>query len=450
MTPSMEAWKAEAQVVNSRCGFCAKTFDKWQDRADHLAKEFRNGATMKNWKGCRGLDPHVAQHVTNAMPPYLIANESKSPFPFSASNSSSMKHTSMHLEQTDLEVLLPSSNDMSPKTGNFTADDSTSTGTTQQPSPHTASSNRSPHPYATCWEVLTLRLGRFAREHMQTNGPGSVTDAMLQSEARRILYDVDDSWEQTAADNPEWLNLFRKAHGMDLTQPQAIANQYSNHEVLEDLGLGPTAQLDESFNLQNFSCIAQNFSDPVARARAFECTLAGSMAISKAGETAVPTTHMPELTVSTNKVGASNIPMAGFPELGGLTVSMDDLEATGAGGFCIGADGEFHTTSAPLSKSHAAFMTPISEMAYNASGEVIDNGYGFPALTTASTDFDITTATAGFGVDFPPSSDFSDLDMTAGATMDGSQMLSWDDADLTFSMDMDMDMDLGMPASSGA
>jgi hypothetical protein len=40
--------------------------------------------------------------------------------------------------------------------------------------------------------------------------------------------------------------------------------------------------------------------------------------------------------------------------------------------------------------------------------------------------------------------------MTAGATMDGSQMLSWDDADLTFSMDMDMDMDLGMPASSGA
>jgi hypothetical protein len=67
------------------------TFDKWQDRVDHLAKEFRSGADMKTWKGCRGLDAHVAIHVTNAMPPYLIANESKSPFPFSATNSSSLK-----------------------------------------------------------------------------------------------------------------------------------------------------------------------------------------------------------------------------------------------------------------------------------------------------------------------------------------------------------------------
>jgi hypothetical protein len=91
MTPSMDSWKAEAQYIKSRCGFCQTTFEKWQDRVDHLAKEFRNGADMKNWKGCRGLDAHVAIHVTDAMPPYLIANESKSPFPFSASNSSSVK-----------------------------------------------------------------------------------------------------------------------------------------------------------------------------------------------------------------------------------------------------------------------------------------------------------------------------------------------------------------------
>jgi hypothetical protein len=87
----MESWKAEAQLIKSRCGFCQMSFEKWQDRVDHLAKEFRNGADMKNWKGCRGLEAHVAIHVTNAMPPYLIANESKSPFPFSASNSSSIK-----------------------------------------------------------------------------------------------------------------------------------------------------------------------------------------------------------------------------------------------------------------------------------------------------------------------------------------------------------------------
>lgn len=91
MTTSMDTWKSEAQFIKSRCGFCDTKFNKWQDRIDHLSKEFRNGADMKNWKGCRGLDAHVAIHVTNAMPPYLIANESKSPFPFSATNSSSLK-----------------------------------------------------------------------------------------------------------------------------------------------------------------------------------------------------------------------------------------------------------------------------------------------------------------------------------------------------------------------
>ena len=91
MTASMDSWKSETQYINSRCGFCGLNFDRWQDRIDHLAKEFRNGAKMKDWKGCRGLDPQVAIHVTNAMPPYLIANESKSPFPFSASNAASLK-----------------------------------------------------------------------------------------------------------------------------------------------------------------------------------------------------------------------------------------------------------------------------------------------------------------------------------------------------------------------
>jgi hypothetical protein len=96
MTESMESWRSQAQYIKSRCGFCSMDFDKWQDRVDHLAKEFRNGANMKNWKGCRGLDPQVAIHVTNAMPPYLIANETLSPFPFSASNSSSV-HVSQPL-----------------------------------------------------------------------------------------------------------------------------------------------------------------------------------------------------------------------------------------------------------------------------------------------------------------------------------------------------------------
>ncbi|KAJ4295120.1 hypothetical protein N0V90_007130 [Kalmusia sp. IMI 367209] len=446
MTPSMEAWKAEVQVINSRCGFCDQTFEKWQDRCDHLAKEFRNGATMKNWKGCRGLDPHVAQHVTNAMPPYLIANESKSPFPFSATNSSSMKHPSLRIGDVDLEVLLPNELNASPMTKDFRVDDSASADTTQNPSPHTGTSpNRSPHPYATCWEILTLRLGRFAREHIEKHGAGSVTDEMLQSEARLILYDEDDPWHQTAADNPEWLNLFRKAHGLEVTGP--VSNSISQHEVLEDLGLGHNARLDQSFNLNHFNCISKNFNDPVARARAFECTLAGSMALQQAGQMSVPITHMPGLTTSATTSGASNIPLTSFADFSGLNAAMEDFPGTGVGGLCIGDDGEIRTTSAPVSKGLESFMTPINEMSCNAAGEPIEGDFGFPAFSAAGSGFDIAATTAGFGSSLPvTSSGFGDLDFSGA---DNTQMMAWDDADLTFNMDMDLDLDLGMGETSG-
>jgi hypothetical protein len=232
------------------------TFDKWQDRIDHLAKEFRNGADMKNWKGCRGLDPHVAIYVTNAMPPYLISNESKSPFPFSASNSSSLKvglqigdyvglqrprvlptlqyvdgqadvkqQSHLQLESRDLEYLLPSTLESSPTNDLFVSyednRDSNRIGPILLTTPRHYSASESPqvNPNATCWEILTLRLGRYARQHIEKHGANSVTDKMLQDQARVILYEDADGWEQTAADNPEWLNLFKKAHGIDTTAP---------------------------------------------------------------------------------------------------------------------------------------------------------------------------------------------------------------------------------------
>jgi hypothetical protein len=71
-------------------------------------------------------------------------------------------------------------------------------------------------PNATCWEILTLQLGRFARQYIEKHGVDSINDEMLQREARRVLYDEpDDPWNQTAADNPEWLSLFKKAHGIN-------------------------------------------------------------------------------------------------------------------------------------------------------------------------------------------------------------------------------------------
>lgn len=284
MTPSMENWKSEVTYIKSRCGFCAQEFTKWQDRADHLAKEFRNGAQMKDWKGCRGLEAHVAAQVTNAMPPYLIANESKSPFPFSASNTASMAHHTLYLTSPDLEAAIPTAasctggfyaqewGDVSLQAAGYTPhsdpllptttttsgpsitpstwtsnlttahSSSTTAPTSPQQTPGDSSSSGSNPPpnssTATCWEILTLRLGRFAQQQMEQGG--SVPDELLQRQARRILYGDDDPWNQTAADNPEWLALFKKAHGVE-----AAAPGFDRRDALEDLGvLGDVAAFE--------------------------------------------------------------------------------------------------------------------------------------------------------------------------------------------------------------
>ena len=211
MTPFMDNWKSIAININSRCGFCAKRFTVWQERVDHLTAHFKAGARMSEWKGCRGLDPAVAAQVTNAMPPYLIGIESVSPNPFSASNKGTWRQTMASDPATN-----------APELGNicdgYFHGDQTEVETTGLPEK------------ATCWEILTIRLGKYAND-MAAKGI-IVTDEMLQSAARRILYDSDDPWNQTAADNPEWLDLFKKAHGLDFI-PNAIGGQ--GDKVPEDL-----------------------------------------------------------------------------------------------------------------------------------------------------------------------------------------------------------------------
>lgn len=37
---------------------------------------------------------------------------------------------------------------------------------------------------------------------------------MLQSQARLILYGEDDAWDSTQADNQDWLDVFKRVHGL--------------------------------------------------------------------------------------------------------------------------------------------------------------------------------------------------------------------------------------------
>ncbi|KAF2840114.1 hypothetical protein M501DRAFT_915111, partial [Patellaria atrata CBS 101060] len=213
MIESMDAWKMETPHIRCRCGFCGQTFDTWSERCDHLAKHFRNGAQMKDWKGCRGFDEHVAMQVQNAIPPYLIGNEAKSPIPFSATNKTTWAHNMTFTK--DLEAIIPTNYDWSAQDGQSSSAGLTSSGgftSPNQPGITTPDTADMVIARSTCWEILTTRLGQFVREQHALGNV--VTDEMLQKHARVLLYDSDDEWNQTAADNAEWLQFFKQAHGL--------------------------------------------------------------------------------------------------------------------------------------------------------------------------------------------------------------------------------------------
>ncbi|KAK4969210.1 hypothetical protein LTR28_001453, partial [Elasticomyces elasticus] len=232
MIPSMDAWNSTISNINSRCGFCRECFTSWTDRTDHLAAHFKTGALMKDWKGCRGLDPAVAAQVTNVMPAYLIGPEAASMNPFSATNEGSRQSCIVPTEvatgcrREDLvmqhDPLKPSGIDNAPSlTDILPTEEASSAGI-----------------LTTYWEILTVSLGHFARKMCEEGVV--LSDELLQQTARNIVYGSDDPWNQTAADNPEWLELFKKAHGLDFI-PATIGGTGPNIpedvETYADLGL---------------------------------------------------------------------------------------------------------------------------------------------------------------------------------------------------------------------
>ncbi len=162
MPDHMANWRTKITSLNCRCGFCEERFVDWSIRNDHIAEHFRDGTSMRDWTGCRGLDPEIALLVENAMPPYLIAFERNEFEPFSASRNAG-RHTSA--------------------------------------GQHT---QRVP----TTFESLTVRLGEFVLQAMKDGI--TVTDETVRKQARMIMYGDNDAWNQTPADNAEWLRLFKQ------------------------------------------------------------------------------------------------------------------------------------------------------------------------------------------------------------------------------------------------
>ncbi|PYH96707.1 putative homeobox and C2H2 transcription factor [Aspergillus ellipticus CBS 707.79] len=178
---SMNTWKSTMTELKSRCGFCGLDLTTWKDRVDHLASHFKNGSSIAQWQGDWGFEPFVQSLVENAMPPYLISAERKSLNPFRPNVPGEL-------------------------TGLIRPED------------------------ANCYDRLQQELSAFVLSHMAAGVP--LTDRMIQDEGRRIVYDNDDPWNQTCADNPVWLSLLKRDTGLELV-PGSENLQFS------DLGMRP-------------------------------------------------------------------------------------------------------------------------------------------------------------------------------------------------------------------
>ncbi|USP74696.1 hypothetical protein yc1106_01970 [Curvularia clavata] len=200
--PLIDDWKLDSAPVTSRCGICDISLSSWDERADHLTAHFREGKTMEDWKGEHGFEPAVTARVANAFPPYLIASQAKTVIPFSATNPGSIDHTNQLISHLQLEEATSAlrTEDMRDE-DDPTLDESLAALRTL--------SFQHNYDFA---KALTSHLSHFARQQMLS---GIIpTDEMFQRESRRLFYqDEEDGWNQTIADNPNWLLDFRQQGG---------------------------------------------------------------------------------------------------------------------------------------------------------------------------------------------------------------------------------------------
>ncbi|KAJ5520965.1 Zinc finger C2H2 [Penicillium fimorum] len=199
--PLVDDWKIGLTDFTSRCGFCDAQITSWEERSDHLALHFRNGSIMADWKGDHGFPPWIAEQVTHSVPPYLIQLESHTLVPFSATNEQVQDHLSQMLSRATFN--------------NETGDVNDGQHHEEQPDMTSSLSEFKTQNFSldSYTQVLTRHLSHFAQQQMVLGVVPS--DEMFQLEARRLLFDSDDPWNQTIADHPQWLATFRAGQATD-------------------------------------------------------------------------------------------------------------------------------------------------------------------------------------------------------------------------------------------
>lgn len=204
---TMERWRSATTEIKSRCGFCNANFVTWKDRIEHLAAHFKNGADMCQWQGDWGFEPFVLNLVENAMPPYMIGHEKNTVNPFKPSHN----------------------------LGPMAMNDSTASSLGFVTALDTVEDTNA---YRNLQQSLTVYI------HNQLVGGVVPTDHMLQAEARRIIFGSDDSWNQTCADNPTWLDRLKRDNGLFSHPP--LDNNNNNNPLDND---NPSTQFPSPFPL---------------------------------------------------------------------------------------------------------------------------------------------------------------------------------------------------------
>ncbi|KAK6506510.1 hypothetical protein TWF506_011416 [Arthrobotrys conoides] len=226
VTSGMAEWKSKLDQINCRCGFCGERFLLWSQRNAHIAEHFTDGVKIKDWKGCRGLDPSISLLVENAMPPYLIGMEAGSFEPFRPSQGI-LARARPDQESSDQELPQPSN--------------------------------------VNYYEELTAQLSEYIMTARATGT--NISDEDIRREARILTYGDDDPWNQTAADNQQWLDYFKQGHGISSGEGGLDLSTPNDFDLCNY-----TADLDPSFAiLFGFSQTATGYCNLPLNWRSPEC-----------------------------------------------------------------------------------------------------------------------------------------------------------------------------------
>ncbi|KAM3531619.1 hypothetical protein NHJ13051_000684 [Beauveria bassiana] len=108
---------------------------------------------------------------------------------------------------------------------------------------------------ANCYRRLAKELKRWVASTTSRNNPSRhvPTDEELRYQARWIVYDGDDPWNQTAADNAEWLQRFKRDVGITNDGGPGLPDSYAWAMEQGGTGFAPPYACPKSDNMDPFA-----------------------------------------------------------------------------------------------------------------------------------------------------------------------------------------------------